>query len=337
MTATQVPISTDEVSANPGAPPPKEALPKFVQGETTWLARALLYFMVYVPFIALLAAIPLLIIGGWFNLAVDLPLAVGLYAITMHGVGGGFHRGFTHMAFRMVRGLRIGLAVAGSLAIEGPIINWVADHRRHHEFSDDEGDPHSPWRYGTDLWNLLKGLIFAHIGWMFSKERQTAATNKQVYAKDLLDDPDMVKVSKAFPVFVVISLAFPPLVGGLVTWSVHGAISAFIWGSLVRISLMHHVTWSTNSLAHVYGNRPFNSKGKDRSTNFWPLAWLSFGESWHNLHHADPTMARHGVLPHQHDANARLIRLYELFGWATKVRWPDLERLNKKLKVPLAA
>ena len=228
----------------------------------------------------------------------------------------GFHRYFTHGGFKAKRWLRLTLAVAGSLSVEGGVIRWVADHRRHHAFSDKEGDPHSPWRYGETVPALLKGLWFAHVGWLFDVEH----TNQQRFTPDLLADKALVKIEKIFPMLVLVSFFLPALLGGLITMSWSGALSAFFWASLVRIGLLHHVTWSINSICHAIGERPFVAR--DKSANFWPLAILSFGESWHNSHHADPSMARHGVLRGQIDISARVIWAFEKFGWVYDVKWP---------------
>jgi stearoyl-CoA desaturase (Delta-9 desaturase) len=272
-----------------------------------------------IPFVALVAAVP--VAWGWGLGWRDLALAVLMYAITGHGITVGFHRHFTHGSFRANRGLKIALAVAGSMAIEGPVLRWVADHRRHHAFSDREGDPHSPWRYGETVPALVKGLFYAHMGWLFDVEQ----TNPRRYAPDLLKDRDIRRVSGAFLPLVATSLLLPPLLGGLLSWSWQGAVTAFFWASLVRVALLHHVTWSINSICHTLGERPFRSR--DRSGNVWWLALLSMGESWHNLHHADPTCARHGVLRGQIDSSARVIWLFERLGWATAVRWPKADRL----------
>ncbi len=248
---------------------------------------------------------------------------VVFYTVAVLGVTVGFHRMFTHGSFKAKRGLRVGLAVAGSLAIEGPIIRWVADHRRHHAFSDREGDPHSPWRYGETTGALLKGLCYAHVGWLFDVEH----TNREKYTPDLMRDPDIRRVSELFWLWVLVSLLTPALIGGLVTWSWTGAVTAFFWASLVRIFVLHHVTWSINSICHTIGERPFAAR--DKSANFWPLAILSMGESWHNMHHADPTAARHGVLRGQLDPSARVIWAFERLGWASEVRWPKPERVAK--------
>jgi len=284
--------------------------------------NAALGMFIAVPFLALVAAVPFA--WGWGLGWRDVAIAVVMYAVTGHGITVGFHRYFTHGSFRANRPLKIALALAGSLAIEGPVIRWVADHRRHHAFSDREGDPHSPWRYGETVPALLKGLGFAHMGWMFDAER----TNPKRYTPDLLKDRDLVRISNLFPALVAVSLLLPALLGGLLSWSWQGAVTAFFWASLVRVGLLHHVTWSINSICHALGERPFASR--DRSGNVWWLALLSMGESWHNLHHADPTCARHGVQRGQIDSSARTIWIFEKLGWATDVRWPRADRLAAK-------
>ncbi|WP_329386746.1 acyl-CoA desaturase [Streptomyces sp. NBC_01716] len=289
------------------------------------LEQITLLLFIVVPFIALLGAVPL--VWGWGVSWLDLGLLVAMYFIGCHGITVGFHRYFTHGSFKAARPLRIVLAVAGSMAVEGPVVRWVADHRKHHKFSDAEGDPHSPWRFGETLPALLKGLWWAHIGWLFDEEQ----TSQQKYAPDLIRDPAIRRVSKQFLLWAFVSLALPPLIGGLVTMSWWGAFTAFFWGSLVRVALLHHVTWSINSICHAVGKRPF--KSRDRSGNVWWLAVLSCGESWHNLHHADPTSARHGVLRGQIDSSARLIRWFEVFGWVHSVRWPDAGRLDARRKI----
>ncbi|MFD3543101.1 acyl-CoA desaturase [Streptomyces sp. NPDC058662] len=282
---------------------------------------ALLLFIT-VPFVAVLAAVPLA--WGWGVSWLDLGLMVFMYFLACHGITIGFHRYFTHGSFKAKRPLRIALAVMGSMAVEGPLVRWVADHRKHHKYSDHEGDPHSPWRFGETLPALMKGLWWAHIGWLFDEEQ----TDQQKYAPDLIKDPAIRRISRDFIFWTMLSLAIPPLVGGLVTMSWWGAFTAFFWGSLVRVALLHHVTWSINSICHAVGKRPF--KSRDRSGNVWWLAVLSCGESWHNLHHADPTSARHGVLRGQVDSSARLIRWFEQLGWATDVRWPSQERVDAR-------
>ena len=285
--------------------------------------RVLLPVFVVLPFLALLAAAPMAWGAGLLGWS-DVLIGSAMYVITVLGVTVGFHRHFTHGSFKARRPLKIVLAVAGSLALEMTVVDWVATHRRHHRYSDLEGDPHSPWRYGHGWKALTKGLFFAHVGWLFTEER----TNRAKYAPDLLADKDIQRIHHLFPWLVAASLLGPAVLGGLVTWSFTGAATAFFWASLVRIALMHHVTWSINSICHVWGDEPFATR--DHSRNVWWLAIPSFGESWHNLHHADPTCARHGVLRGQIDISARVIRWFELAGWAYDVRWPDEQRLAGK-------
>jgi len=280
-----------------------------------------MWVFVVVPFAALAAAVP--IAWGWGLSWTDLVIAAMAYVVCGFGVTVGFHRYLTHGAFKTRRWLRVVFAVAGTLAVQGSVIQWVADHRRHHAFADRDGDPHSPWRYGTNVAGLAKGLVFAHVGWLFGRD----LTNRQRFAKDLLADPDIRRVDRLFLPLVAVSLLAPPAVGGLLTRTWVGALTAFFWATLVRIGLLHHVTWSVNSVCHVFGERPLSTRAGDRATNFWPLAILSFGESWHNGHHADPTSARHGVLPGQIDPSAQLIRLLDKLGWVYDVRWPSAERI----------
>ncbi len=284
--------------------------------------RALVGIFVGVPLLALVAAIPLL--WGWGLGWHDVIIALAFYWLSGLGVTVGFHRYFTHGSFKAKTGLRVALAVFGSLAIEGPVFNWVADHRRHHKYSDREGDPHSPWRYGDDWKALSKGLVFAHMGWMFDPNK----TSKEKFIPDLLTDTNIRRVHKLFPALVAATLLLPALIGGLWSMSWQGALTAFFWGSLVRIALLHHVTWSINSVCHTFGTEEFEVRDKSRNVSW--LAIASFGESWHNLHHADPTCARHGVLKGQLDPSARVIWALEKLGWAYDVRWPVAERLEAK-------
>ncbi|MET9225805.1 acyl-CoA desaturase [Lentzea sp. NPDC003310] len=277
-----------------------------------------------IPALALLAAVPLA--WGWGLGWLDIALAVSFYTVTCLGVTVGFHRYFTHGAFKAKRALRIALAITGSMAMQGKVIGWVADHRRHHAYADREGDPHSPWLYGTSAVALAKGFCHAHMGWMFRRE----LTNAERFAPDLLADPDVRRVDRWFPALTTLTLVAPAVLGGLISWSWWGAVTAFFWAGLVRVAALHHVTWSVNSICHMIGDRPFEAR--DRSANFWPLAILSMGESWHNSHHADPTCARHGVRRGQIDVSARLIWLFERLGWVTDVRWPRPERLARRLR-----
>ena len=275
-----------------------------------------------VPMLALIAAIPFA--WGWGLGWHDVAIAAVFYWVTGLGITVGYHRYFTHGSFKAKTPLRVALAVAGTMAMQGPVITWVSDHRKHHKYSDREGDPHSPWRYGDNTRALAKGLVYAHILWLFDPNQ----TSQEKFSPDLLADKNIARVDKLFAPLVGVSLLGPALIGGLWGMSWHGAITAFFWAGLVRITLLHHVTWSINSICHTFGNKDWESRDKSRNVSW--LAIASFGESWHNLHHVDPTCARHGALKGQIDQSARVIRWFEQLGWAYDVRWPDEARLESK-------
>ncbi|NBH10842.1 acyl-CoA desaturase [Amycolatopsis sp. SID8362] len=298
---------------------PRPAPKPVLSGKQTVAELITIRTFLLVPFVALAAAVP--VFWGWGVSWLDLTIGGAFFVVSTLGVTVGYHRHFTHGAFRAKRALRVALAIAGGLAAQGPVIGWVADHRRHHAFSDREGDPHSPWLFGTSAVALARGFWHAHMGWLFGRDK----TNVDRFAPDLAADRDLRVVDRLFPLWVLVSLLLPPLLGGLLTLSWWGALTAFLWAGLARISFQHHVTWSVNSICHMIGERPFASR--DRSANFWPLAILSMGESWHNTHHADPTSARHGALRGQIDVSARVIWLFEKLGWAWNVRWPTPKRL----------
>lgn len=274
-----------------------------------------------IPFLALVAAVPLM--WGWGVGWADLTIAAVFFTVSTLGITVGYHRHFTHGAFKANRPLRIALAIMGAMAAQGSVIGWVADHRRHHAFSDRDGDPHSPWLFGTSPAALARGFWHAHMGWLFGRDR----TNIDRFAPDLAADPDIRMVDRLFPLWVSLSVLLPAVLGGVITLSWSGALTGFLWAGLARVAFQHHVTWSVNSICHMIGDRPYQSR--DRSANFWPLAILSMGESWHNSHHADPTSARHGVRRGQIDISARLIWMFEKLGWATHVRWPTPQRLAR--------
>ena len=279
------------------------------------------------PFAGVVAAVWLLW-GHGVGFA-DLGLAVFFYLLTGFGVTVGFHRCLTHRSFIARPALRVALAVAGSMSFQGDVIGWVATPRRHHAFPDRPGDPHSPYMYGTGPAGLLRGVLHAHVGWLFSHD----PTSRERYAPDMLADPAMRAVSKAFPALCAASLAVPFAAG----WAIGGArvaVLALIWAGLVRIFLLQHVTWSVNSLCHMLGSRPFTTRRHDRATNLWPLAVPSLGESWHNMHHSDPACARHGVDPGQFDLSATLIWVFERAGWASGVHWPSPDRLQQNRRAP---
>ena len=304
------------------APRPDASRP-LLDAPQTMAAGIAMWVAVLLPLVGLAVAVP---VGwGWGLSVLDLSMAAIAYVVTGLAVTVGYHRGFTHRSFKARRGVRIALAIGGLLAVEGSPVQWVANHRRHHAFSDREGDPHSPWRYGTDTRALLKGMIYAHVGWMLRRE----LSNRARFAPDILADRDLRAIGRFSGALVAASLLVPAAIGGLVSGTWSGAVAGFFWAGLIRVALLHHVTWSVNSVCHVVGKRPFSCR--DRATNFWPLAILSMGESWHNSHHADPTAARHGTLPGQIDPSARFIWLLEKLNLVYDVRWPDPQRMAAKL------
>jgi stearoyl-CoA desaturase (delta-9 desaturase) len=289
----------------------------------TSLQRKVVLVLTVLPFAGVIAAVWLL----WGNgiSYTDVGLFVAFYLFTGLGVTIGYHRLFTHKSFVASRGLKIALALGGSMAVEGSLIGWCATHRRHHAYSDQEGDPHSPHLdEGPGLGGVVRGLWHAHMGWLMADE----VTDEARWAPDLQKDKDLSWLTRFFPLVAVTSFFLPALLGLAITRSWWGAVTAFVWASLVRIFLLHHITWSINSICHFYGNRPFESL--DFSTNNWVLAVISFGESWHNNHHAFPTSARHGIGRGQVDISASLIKVFEKLHWARGMKLVTSKQLEQK-------
>jgi stearoyl-CoA desaturase (delta-9 desaturase) len=249
-----------------------------------------------------------LVVAGWLAWGgslhwQDLLVLAIMYTLSGLGITVGFHRLFTHRSFKTTRGVRALLAVLGSMAVEGPVIEWVSTHRKHHRYSDHPGDPHSPHVDQQPGWRgALHGLAHAHVGWMF---RGKDMANPARYAKDLLADRDLVFISRMFPLWVAVGQAVPFGLGVALTGTVTGGLTGLLWGGAVRVFLLHHVTFSINSLCHFFGRRPFATS--DQSHNLSWLAPIAFGEAWHNNHHAFPTSARHGLGHRQIDPGAWLI------------------------------
>lgn len=294
--------------------------------EPTVASRSVVLAIIAIPLIALIAAIPVAW-NSWISW-LDVILAVAFYLFTAVGITVGYHRYFTHASFKAQPWVATLLGVAGSMALEGSVTSWVAGHRKHHANSDEADDPHSPWRYGTGAWAITKGFIWAHIGWLVAQQPIDAHR----WAPDMYKGPLTSRLSRLFPWFALATFTLPAILGGLLTWSWQGALTAFFWAGLVRIALVHHVTWSINSVCHLWGKKPFVSR--DESRNVAWLALPSLGESWHNFHHAEPTSARHGVLPRQVDVSAAMIRFAENRGWVYNVKWPKPERIQAKLARP---
>lgn len=259
------------------------------------------------PLAGLVVAIVLL--WNQFVGPLELSLLLGFYALTFVGISVGFHRYFTHRAFETSRPVRYVLAFLGSLAVEGSVVKWVADHRQHHTFADAEGDPHSPHGHGNGVVAAVKGLWHAHMGWLFST---AGRAERERYAPDLLKDPGLRWMDRHEPLMLLASVAIPFGLGFAITGTLKGALLGFLWGGLVRIFVCHHVTFSINSICHFFGRRRFETK--EHSGNVGWLSIFSFGESWHHNHHAFPTSAFHGLRKREIDIGGLVIRGMERLG-----------------------
>jgi stearoyl-CoA desaturase (delta-9 desaturase) len=275
---------------------------------------------VLIPFAAFVAAIGLL----WDRAVgpTDLVLLAGMYLVTGLGITVGYHRLLTHKAFQTQRSIRYLLAILGSMAVQGPVLDWVADHRKHHAFPDQEGDPHSPHLHESGL----RGLLHAHMGWLLETNGQAS---KRKYARDLLSDPGMLTVNRLFPVWVLVGLLVPFGLGWAITGDLAGGLTGLLWGGLVRVFFVHHVTWSVNSVCHFLGRRRWNTPDESRNVSW--LAVVSLGESWHHNHHAFPRSARHGLRWYELDISGLFIRALAAVGLAREVVGAEPELARKRL------
>jgi stearoyl-CoA desaturase (delta-9 desaturase) len=276
---------------------------------------------VVVPFLAFLAAVVLLWdrAVGW----TDLGLLAGMYMVTAMGITIGYHRLFTHRSFQTYKPIEYALAVAGSMAVQGPVVFWVADHRKHHAHTDEEGDPHSPHvGHGSGL----RGLWHAHVGWLTTTQGRA---DRHIYARDMVEDRGMVAISKLFELLVLAGLLIPFGLGWLISGTLTGALEGLLWGGLVRVFFLHHITWSINSICHFAGSRRFATD--DRSTNVFWLALPSLGEAWHHNHHAFPRAAQHGLRWWEVDVTGAVIRAMRRLGLARNVVLIGAERQQAKL------
>jgi stearoyl-CoA desaturase (Delta-9 desaturase) len=282
---------------------------------------------VLIPFVAFIVAVVLLWgngVGGH-----DLLFFAVMYLVTGFGVTVGFHRLLTHRSFATSKPVEYLLAIMGSMSVQGPVISWVSDHRKHHAHADEDGDPHSPH---VGAGSGLRGLIHAHVGWLISEQ---GIARKRKYAADLLDDPGMRRINRGFPWLVVLGLVIPGLLGWLWTGRFTGFLTGVLWGGLVRVFFIHHITWSINSVCHFFGRRRFATE--DRSTNVWWLALPSMGEAWHHNHHAFPRSTVHGLGRFELDPSAAVIWLLEKLGLVWDVVRITPERQTQRLVTGAAA
>ena len=287
-------------------------------------------FGVAIPVIAFLASIILLWhkAVGWL----DLGVMAALYGVTGLGITVGYHRLLTHRSFQTSKPIQYAFAIFGSMSVQGPVLHWVADHRKHHAHTDEEGDPHSPHLAGKGIIGAIKGLWHAHVGWLFSlKDR----AEPERYARDWLEDRGMRVIDHLFFVWLGLGIALPFAIGFAARGTVIGGLQCALWAGAVRIFVLHHATFSINSVCHFFGRRSFATEDESRNV-FW-LAPLSFGESWHNNHHAFPRSAFHGLRPTQIDPGGFVIRMLEKLGLAWNVVRISADRqAEKSLRPPRA-
>ena len=314
--------SAASATVAPSEPAPSARAAPGAPGPLPLGARIVTFLGVIVPFLGLAAAIALA--WGWGFSWLHLGLLVGMYVLTAFGITVGFHRLFTHRSFETTRPVKFIFAVLGSMAVEGPMLKWVAMHRRHHQHSDGSEDPHSPHHHGEGLRGLLAGAWHAHVGWIFDRDPE----NLEKYVGDLAPDRILSWVSKSWMLWSAFGLLLPAALGGLISWTWTGALLGFIWGGLARVFLVHHLTWSINSVCHLWGTRPFRSR--DESRNNFLFGLLGMGEGWHNNHHAFPTSARHGLRWWEFDLSYWLVRGLALVGLAWKVRVPAPQAVAAK-------
>ena len=293
-----------------------------VKPQDTMLDRWLAVSFTIIPLLGFIIAMVLLWKDGIGVLEVG--TLVGMYTVNGIGISVGFHRLFAHCAFETNKAIQVILAIAGSTAGQNSLLRWVASHRCHHQHSDHPGDPHSPLLHGERIFDRLRGLWHAHAGWVLVPERASVRR----YAPDLLQDTLIVKVSRLYLVWVVVGLAIPALVGGLLMWTWMGALRGLLWGGFVRLFLFYNVTASVNSICHVYGTRPFRSDGGSRNNII--VALMGFGEGWHNNHHAFPYSAKYGLKWWQIDLGEWVIRTLESVQLVWNVKVPTAHMMEKK-------
>jgi stearoyl-CoA desaturase (delta-9 desaturase) len=282
------------------------------------------FLVIVVPLLGLVA-VPFLL-WGWGIHWIDLVLLASLYLLSALGITVGYHRLFTHRSFETLTAIKAIFGILGSMALEGSLFKWVAIHRRHHQYSDTVEDPHTPHHHGVGWLGVLRGAWHAHIGWFFRPD----PPQWEDYVKDLRKSPTLRFIDATFLLWVALGLLLPAAVGGWVQGSWMGALTGLVWGGLVRIFLVHHITWSINSACHLWGSQPYHSRDESRDNPVFGI--LALGEGWHATHHAFPTSARHGLRWWQLDVSYYLIRLLSWLGLAWNVRVPSPESVARARK-----
>jgi stearoyl-CoA desaturase (delta-9 desaturase) len=297
-----------------------------VRQRTTLTSQVITVIAVVVPPLGLFMAMGLLW-GVAFH-PVDLILLVTLYFLCGIGITVGFHRYFTHRGFDATTPVKAGLGILGCMAMQGPLTQWVTDHRKHHALSDLDGDPHSPHAgHGPGFFGAVRGFVHAHVGWLFTLKGMERG---EIYGKDVFEDRLIRRIDHLYLLWVVLTFGIPFAIGYAVGGTWHAAVEALVWGGLLRVFLYQHATFSVNSICHMFGRRAYRSR--DESRNNWVVAVLTFGEGWHNNHHAFPASARHGLDRLQLDIAWITIRSLEKLGLAWDVRLPtESQRARRRL------
>jgi len=277
------------------------------------LASRLAFLTVGLPTVGTVGAVVYAVYAGLT--VTDVVLFVVMFVLTLLGVEAGLHRYFTHRSFDPSGPVKVFLGAAGSMAAQGPIIFWVANHRLHHAFADTDRDPHSPRPQGPGLRGRVKGLWHGHVGWLFTVKK----IDWSRHTRDWLADPTVMRINTAYFWLVLIGIVAPGIIGAAVTQTAHGFIGGVLWGGFVRIFALDHSVWAVNSLGHTVGNRPFELR--DDSRNIGVLAVPTMGGSWHNNHHARPALAQTRRHWWQLDLAGEFIRLLDLAGLVRNVRY----------------
>ncbi len=286
------------------------------------LQRKVAFWVVVIPFVALVIGLILLCRSAVGR--IELLLLLGMYWASHIGAGLGFHRYFSHRSFQTTQPVKAALAILGCMAAQGPVMQWAATHRRHHQFSDRHGDPHSPFVHAPGLLNTVRALWHAHVGWLFGPQ----VNDWVLYVPELVKDRMLMKINRLYFGWVLLGLAVPSALGCWLIGGWHGAFDGLLWGGLIRIALGHHSIWSVNSLCHLFGTRPYRSN--DNSRNNFFLAIAVFGDGWHNNHHAFPSSAFHGLSWWQIDLHGYFLRFLALFGLAWDIKRPSQSALKQK-------
>jgi stearoyl-CoA desaturase (delta-9 desaturase) len=323
-TAAESPVVwfQDVLAADPSVAERKE---KWELPKSSWLHKLVMLLVVAIPMAGLVGVIALSWqygFMGWLYLG----MLIGGWILTGLGITIGYHRLLAHRAFETYGPIRTFWMFLGALSVEGSPLEWSATHRRHHEVSDQPGDPHSPYQFGREMRELFRGFWHAHSGWLFTGN--WSGCDRSRYIPDLVNDRAMQVVDRNYYLFVGLSLLIPAAIGGLAAGTWQGAWLGLLWGGLARISVTHHITWSVNSVCHMFGSREFESYDESRNNALFGV--LALGEGWHNNHHAFPTSARHGLRWWQFDLSWVIIRTMQLCGLAWNVKLPNPRFLKSR-------